>query len=543
MLRVDGDRLPFAAPWLIADPTEGSVQRNRGVADGLGLRLLHSDRAIHLDNEPDGEFARVVFDILEQLRCESLADPQSLGMAANLDAAFLEWTDKAESHQVGDSVLGLLLYTLTHMARAGLVRPIMHEAVDQSTEVTRSNISPIIGAPLYQLRAHKHDQAIFALHARHVAALMNDLAGNPDQDKRSSSTVAQRTGLTIPAGFESSMNGEGELHSVGSAFTGQSDDDRVELEDLGGYRIFTTEHDQVVEGRQLYPADERLRLRAALDRQIGAQAVSVNQLALRLQRLLGRPVEDGWVPLQEDGILDPARLSGIVVNTSHTHAFRQPWMQPTSPAVVTFVVDQSGSMKRQRYETVAVLLDTFCRALDLAGAKSEILGFTTGDWNGGRPLKEFYKAGSPKDPGRLNELLHIVYKSADQPWRRARTSIASMTQSRHFREGVDGEALAWAYRRLQQRSEPRRLLVFVSDGSPFDAASANNNRVGFMDDHIAAVARRIERDPAIEFGAVSLDLDMTPYTPNAVQLDLSGTLTLAHYRVLETLFANPAHNA
>ncbi len=186
---------------------------------------------------------------------------------------------------------------------------------------------------------------------------------------------------------------------------------------------------------------------------------------------------------------------------------------------------------------MAVLVDTFSRALDLAGITNEVLGFTTGAWSGGQALADWKAAGEPARPGRVNEAMHVVYKSADTPWRRARSSIAALADPQHFREGIDGEALAWAHGRLMLRPEPRKLLVMISDGSPTDAATSNVNRPGYLDDHLAGIADRIERFSGVELAAIGIDLDMSSYVRNAIDLDLAGTLTLRHYRALEQTFA------
>lgn len=178
----------------------------------------------------------------------------------------------------------------------------------------------------------------------------------------------------------------------------------------------------------------------------------------------------------------------------------------------------------------------FSRSLDLAGISNEVLGFTTSAWSGGRPLTEWKLAGAPDHPGRMNESMHIVYKDAETPWRRARSSIAALADPQNFREGLDGEALAWAHGRLMSRPEPRKVLVMISDGSPTDAATANVNRPGFLDDHLAGIADRIERFSPVELGAIGIDLDMSGYMRNAIDLDLTGTLTIQHYRALEQLF-------
>jgi len=208
-----------------------------------------------------------------------------------------------------------------------------------------------------------------------------------------------------------------------------------------------------------------------------------------------------------------------VTNPNQRDLFRREPLRPHSECVVTFLIDNSGSM-RTHIESLALLVDCLSRALELAGAKTEILGFTTGQWNGGRPFKRWRGQGSPADPGRLNELCHMIYKDADTPWRRARPAIAGLLKSDLFREGVDGEALLWARQRLRQRNEARRLLIVISDGCPMDSATHQANREDILDLHLRQVARQIEDEGEIELYALGVGLDLSAYYRHSLELDL-----------------------
>jgi cobaltochelatase CobT len=264
--------------------------------------------------------------------------------------------------------------------------------------------------------------------------------------------------------------------------------------------------------------------------------VSPFAIARRLRRLFQGVERDGWRSGEEEGVLDAARLGQVIANPMNRAVFRQERYRPTAPAVVMFLLDNSGSMKRQRHETLAVLVDTLSRALDLAGAKSEILGFTTASWNGGEPRNEWRRAGEPAGPGRLAETSHIIYKDADTSWKRSRLAVASLMRTQHFRESVDGEAIIWAYRRLMERPEPRRLLVILSDGAPTEAATRYANDGAYLERHLRDVVHFIEREGAIEIGAISVDEPVDSLFMRSVEMDLAGTLTLGEYGLLETLF-------
>ena len=547
-LTLDGQPVPIATPHLLASSDGGrvpaDVARSRGIADGLALMLRFSDRAIHERHRPDATVARVVFDALEQLRCEALAPPALVGVRANLDAAFAAWTGDAVGGGVAESRTSMLVFTTVQMVRSRLLRIQLGEDVDEVTEATRFHLAPVVGHALRELAPAVDDQVRFAAAAAEIARLVAEVAADGGTDTSASS---RRHRLVIPAEWD---RDDAEPDPPPARSTAAAERfaarDRAalstDLGDLGGYRVFSREYDRIAAGDELYRTPRLRAARAELDGLIGAQAVSAPRLAVAFRRLFGHPTDDDWSFGHDDGVLDGRRLSRLATTRSSHEAFKRRRTQLTSDTAVCFLIDNSGSMKRQRFESVAVLVDTFSRALDLAGVTNEVLGFTTGGWAGGRPIAQWRRDGEPPEPGRMNELLHIVYKDAGTSWRRSRLSLAAMLRTDHFREGLDGEALVWAHRRLLRRPEPRRLLVLISDGSPTDAATANVNRPGFLDDHLVAVADRIERLHAtthrgVQLGAIGIDLDMDGYVRRSVNADLTEALTLRHYGTLAALMA------
>ena len=527
-LRLGSRRVGLASPHLAADLGEVPADRARGVADSLGLLVRHSDLELHRALAPTEPLERVVFDLLEQLRCESLRPASWSGMDRNLDAAFAGWSDDCLAQRIAESGVGLLVFTVTHMARGRLLRPLTTEIIDDITEAQRFTLAPIIGEDLAALRLTRHDQRAFAFHARAIAEAVALVAG--DAGLAASGRDGDRVRLLLSE-WDDDESGIGMVVGAGGG-----GDRFADLDRLGDYHVFTRGFDREVTGPDLVPAARLPALRADLDRHRRAQSVSAARIAQRLVRLLARPAEDGWTIAEEDGEIDPARLSMIVTDPVEHRIFRQARLRPLADVAVTFLVDTSGSMKRQRYEAAAVLVDTFAQALDLAGASVEVLGFTTLTWAGGDARKAWKAAGSPDAPGRLADVEHIVYKDADTSWRRSRRSLAAMLSVHHYREGIDGEALVWAYRRLAAREASRRLLVLVSDGAPMETASAAANREGFLDDHLAAVAAAIDARHDVELGALTLDADLSGVFGRSRSIDLDGTLGLAHYEVLADLF-------
>jgi cobaltochelatase CobT len=230
----------------------------------------------------------------------------------------------------------------------------------------------------------------------------------------------------------------------------------------------------------------------------------------------------------------------VVANPSDTNIHRQPVRRPATDAVVSFLIDTSGSMKAQRYQSVAVLVDTLVRALEMAEVASEVLGFTTASWSGGRSRADWVAAGRPDNPGRLADVAHVVYKSADWSWRQSRLSMAAMLRTDHYREGLDGEALEWAAWRLALRPERRRVLVLVSDGLPMETSTTSANHEGYLTDHLRTVWQRLDQSavglgPEVELGAITLEHDLSGFVTRSVHLNLTGTLTVGTYDVLNRL--------
>lgn len=528
-LHIGSRRVGLASPHLAADLGAVDPSRARGIADSLGLLLRHSDLDLHRELAPTEPLERVVFDLLEQLRCESLRPEAWRGMDDNLAAAFSGWSNDCLQERIAESGVGLLVFTVTHMARGRLLRPLTSEIVDDIIEAQRFTLAPLIGEALYALANTRQDQQAFAFHARAIAEAIALVASDANLAVTGD---GDRTKLLL-SGWDDDEEGTGHVATGTAGQLGRFAD----LDHLGDYGVFTRQFDRELGGDALVPPARLRALRTELDQHRKAQAVSAARVAQRLVRLLARPADDGWTIAEEDGEVDPARLSMIVTDPVEHRIFRQPRVQPLADVAVTFLVDTSGSMKQQRYEAAAVLLDTFAQALDLAGASVEVLGFTTRSWAGGRAAKAWKSAGAPDGPGRVAELEHIVYKDVGTTWRRARRSIGAMLSVHHYREGVDGEALAWAYRRLAGQAASRRLLVVVSDGAPMETATAAANRDGFLDDHLAAVAAAIDARSDVELGALTLEADVSGIFRRSQLIDLDGTLGLGHYEALADLFS------
>ena len=522
----------IASPFLTLTANESPVIM-RGLGDALALILRHTDRELHKSLVPADPLQRVIFDMLEQLRCQALA-PDLRGIQQNLAAASEAWCQNARANGVAESGVGLLVYTLTHMARARLRLGMTDEEVDSIIEMPRARLGRLIGHALQQLPGHMQDQAAYAADALEIARLLTELAEASEfADGTAGSAryqmLAPLEWLDLDTSQDDGMSG------IAVSALPANERDQT-LHELGDYRAFTTDYDVEQQGSELYPLAQRRRARTELDQLVQAQAVSAHRIALRLRRLFGTFEPDEWRFGVDEGIVDGRRLPQLIANPMAREVFQRPRHVLRTDTVVSLLMDNSGSMKAQRYETLAVLADTLSRALDLANVPHEILGHTTAAWTGGRALEDWRAAGKLEDPGRIAEISRVVYKDADTSWKRARHSLAAMQLTRHFRESIDGEAIIWAHGRLMRRPERRKVLVVVSDGAPAEAATNRANRKGYLSDHLVNVVDFIERRTPVEIGALTVDNDVSSVFRRSMPIDLDATLTVGAYGVFEELF-------
>jgi cobaltochelatase CobT len=323
------------------------------------------------------------------------------------------------------------------------------------------------------------------------------------------------------------MAGEGE-QDPGDPGRRPMHDDRRNAPGEALYSTYTEDFDEVVEATELCDHDELLRLRHLLDQQIVHLQGVIARLANRLQRRLMAKQTRAWDFNLEEGILDTARLARIVANPTHSLTFKQEKDTDFRDTVVTLLIDNSGSMRGRPISVAAMSADILARTLERCNVKVEILGFTTRMWKGGQARERWIANGKPQKPGRLNDLRHIVYKSADQPWRRARKNLGLMLREGILKENIDGEALLWAYERLLGRPEQRRILMVISDGAPVDDSTLSVNPGNYLERHLREVIRFIETRSPVELIAIGIGHDVTRYYRRAVTIvdaeQLGGTM-------------------
>ncbi|MDR3396442.1 MAG: cobalt chelatase [Pandoraea sp.] len=519
--------LPLHAPHLQtlpgpADPFDPltALVTLRGAADGAALRLRHSDAALHRRLQPEAPLERLLFELMEQLRCETFIPAGMPGVAKNLRDRFEAWSRAMHLSGVADSHVGLLLYTVAQMGWSRLTGYPVIEDTEGLIEATRMAIAPRIGGALAGMRRTRADQAAFAVFARELAAdiaRMIRAAGgeqaDDDKDKDEEDEKGVRNAFSLFLDFD-----EQEDDGITLAHSGDS---RVLKASAQGYRVFTNRYDRELYAGTLVRRALLSEFRERLDERIVAQSINVPRLARALKAALAVPQRDGWSFGEEQGRIDGRRLAQLVSSPAERRLFRLEKHTLIAESMVSFLIDCSGSMKAQ-IESVAMIVDVLSRALDAAGVTNEILGFTTGAWNGGRARTDWLSRGKPRFPGRLNEVSHLIFKDAVTSWRRARTDITSLFKADLFREGVDGEAVEWACERLRSRSANRRLLIVISDGSPMDAATNQVNDEHYLDHHLREVVAQQQAIGDVEVLGLGVGLDLSPYYRNSLALDLTS---------------------
>ncbi|HEV7578051.1 MAG TPA: cobalt chelatase [Caldimonas sp.] len=517
-------RLPLFAPHLHPSLERDDFASFRGAADGLALRLSLSDAALHTAVAPDEPVEQLIFDWLEQFRVESLAPASLPGVAHNLRHRHETWS--AAFHDAGhiESARGLLLYTLAQVARARVTGDPVVAATEDRIEATRFALAPLIGHALAGLRRSRRDQAAYATHAKAIAtilaAMLRDAGGGRAEGDGANEADADDDDARSVFGLLMEEKEDAANERFATAVSGHG---RALGDEVTSYHVFTRTYDREVDAVSLVRPEALGEYRLRLDQRIASQHVRIAGLARALLALFAVPTNDGWDGAQEEGRIDGRTLSLLVAAPAERRLFRREHVEPRADAAVTFLIDCSGSMKVHA-EDVALLVDAFARSLEMAGVASEVLGFSTGAWNGGRARRDWLRAGRPAHPGRLNERLHLRFKSFETSWRRARPGIAALFKSEIFREGLDGEAVEWAAGRLVVREERRKILFVVSDGSPMDGATHLGNDARFLDHHLRTVTEAIEKAGTVELHGLGVGLDLSPYYRSSHILDLDARI-------------------
>jgi cobaltochelatase CobT len=505
----------------------------RAIGDRLALRTRYHNPRIHHTHRPAERPASDIFDQLELGRLDAIGVQWLAGVAKNImahpgaDNDGVRWLAfEALSGRSAPSEKT----RLAHAVRSALPAQLIDEIVALGASIT--NQDQIAAAVANWSRA-----AAAVLPPTLLAAIEKGQLPIPTRDVLRQLPRRGDPGATsAPLRDERRQPGEnGEGSTPGNAATtgrGASDD----------YRPFTTAYDRVVNAASLASRDELLTLRSRLEAEFGSIRSIVARLAKRLLRLLmARQVRE-WRFDLEEGVLDGSRLAALVASGGRAHLFKEESESPFPGTVVTLLIDHSGSMRGRPMLIAALTVEVFAQVLERCGVKCEVLGFTTRDWNGGEPAREWAAGGYPEHPGRLNALEHIVVKGADVPWRRARVGLGLFLHNEMLKENIDGEALVWAHGRLLARGEPRRILVVISDGTPMDEATLAANGHEYLESHLQVVVEDIERRARVQLAAIGIGHDVSLIYRNATTIASIEQLGPALSQKLMTLLGSAEHS-
>ena len=519
-LFLSGQRVHSGAPHSTPDPLRDGFAAHRGAADGIAMRLLHSDAKLHQQLAPEAPLQRLIFDLLEQLRVETLVEATHPGIRSNLYRRFRDWSLRFYQDGHADSDLGLLIYTIAQITWSRLSGYPTLEQTDDLIEITRGRITTVIGAELASLRRDRKNQASYAEHALSIAKIIDESLIEQQQSGKETTPADNEKALsriTLALDFSD----DAEDSNIATIVTGSS---KVLAEQNQVYQVYNRDFDREIKAASRIRDLELRQFREQLDAQIFHQGINVPRLARQISHLLATPRRDGWLFGEEEGLIDGRRLTQVIAAPRERRLFRKDQYHFKNDCMVSFLLDCSGSMKHC-IETIAMLVDIFARALDQAEIASEILGFTTGDWNGGKVYQQWLAQGRPANPGRLNERNHLVFKTAADSWRKSPRSIAALLKTDYFREGFDGEAVEWACSRMLQHEAAQRILFVISDGSPMDSATSLANDEFYLDNHLKNTVEKFDRRNSIEIYGIGVGLSLTPYYRHCLAIDLSESLS------------------
>jgi cobaltochelatase CobT len=558
---IDGKLVQLPEPSRAPSAKEIAVVR--GWADSLALTAACHDPKLHARLAPKSGPARAVFEAVERARVEALGANRMSGMAANLTARVEDQYGHGRYAEITERADAPLEDALSLIVRERLTGASPPDTARAMVDLWRPWIEERAGRTLSKLDKLAEDQATFGrslrdlLKSLNVSEELSDGEREEGEDDEQDPENGEQESKDTSEGQEpqdqdsEDQRGEGEegettdqaQDAEADQFDADSDSDEMadarepwrpnfnvlDNPEAFGYKVFSRAHDEEIAAENLSTPDELERLRSFLDKELRNLQGAVARLANRLQRKLLAQQNRAWDFDLEEGTLDVARLTRVITDPLHPLSFKHERDADFRDTIVTLLLDNSGSMRGRPIMVAACCADILARTLERCGVKVEILGFTTRAWKGGQAREAWLAAGKPANPGRLNDLRHIVYKPADAPWRRAKRSLALMMREGLLKENIDGEALAWAHRRLQARPERRRILMMISDGAPVDDSTLSVNTGSYLELHLRQVIEEIETRSSVELIAIGIGHDVTRYYRRAVTItdpsELAGAMT------------------
>ena len=562
------DNIPNNTPPTLPAPSANMPKKKRdlirGCADSYALNHAYHNPDIHAQSRQDNLQSQAAFDALERARCDSIGTLEMDGVAKNLDTLSEAKAQKRGFKYIKNREDVTIADALSIVARC--------EITGRKPTASNKNImklwQPYIKADFSNLKSLLHDQSAYSAAAKQLLCDLGlSISTNNQQGKESedSQGTAQESQSEPEESHEQLEEGEEQSSDDQSQDTDDSLDmdmddilDDLQSDDMaieespssampnrpdsftdyqeGRYSVYTTQFDEEINAEDLSDSFELERLRDMLDQQLSEHQNIITKLANRLQRKLMAKQRRQWEFDLEEGILDASRLAGVIANPNTPITFKQEKEVKFKDTTITILIDNSGSMRGRPIAIAAMTTDIIAQTLERCGLKTEILGFTTRGWKGGKSRELWMESGRPKNPGRLNDIRHIIYKDANAPIRRARKNIGLMLKEGLLKENIDGEALVWAYNRISRRPQERKILLIISDGAPVDDSTLSLNPSNILDMDLRGVIRFIENGSDVELTAIGIGHDVTKYYEKAITISDANELAEALTSQLSDLF-------
>ncbi len=552
-------RLPIISKEL----NDSELDKLRGEADKIALKIKYHDPVLHSKYLPSSDLSSQIFQLAEESRIEAVGSKNLIGIKKNLQNLVLEKFKETILPIPGSEDKEALVNALHLVIREKITGSKSPSNTSVSLEKWRPWINNKIGNLLNHLAENTDNQEVFAKYTKELlSALHADIGerdpnndgddedtedNNPDENEENDSSAESDNNNDEDTGLDSSsVSQENEQEIHGETQDADVDNENEESEGeivpnpLSGhnsrknninynYKVFSTKHDEIVNATELCEEEELNRLRGTLDKQLENLQGAIARLANKLQRKLQAKQNRSWSFDLEEGMLDASKLARVITQPLFPLSYKQEKDMKFRDTIVTLLIDNSGSMRGRPITIAAICADIMARTLERCGVKVEILGFTTKAWKGGLSREQWINEGKPTYPGRLNDLRHIIYKSADVPWRRAKNSLGLMLREGILKENIDGEALIWAHERLLGRPEDRKILMVISDGAPVDDTTLSSNSGNYLELHLKQVISFIENRSTVELVAIGIGHDVTRYYDKALTLtdaeQLGGAVT------------------
>ena len=546
-------------PQISKEPTEAELFKVRGIADSLALQARFKDEETFSKYDPSGEQAKEIYNELEIARCELLGEKFYPGSKRNIwqktKVEASAFSNKASISAEEESIAQLARFFIKRELSEADLPPEASQLLEK-----KEVFEDLTGHPEFKKTKDVLDQEKFAVLSRKLIErlgygeqlgelddiendidennqeeLEQDEAGQGSEDEE---TDASDNSETDDGESQQSTSADADIEDgqMEDAIEGEDQSENQTIQSIQGtqsketfYQVFDTTNDQEINANRLADITELEKLREYLDQQLASLKGAVSRLANKLQRRLQAKQNRTWKFDLEEGLLDAAKLSRIVLNPTTPLSFKQESSTNFKDTVVSLLIDNSGSMRGRPISIAAISTEILAKTLERCNVKCEILGFTTKAWKGGQSREKWLAEGRQKNPGRLNDLRHIIYKNADEPWRRAKLNLGLMMKEGLLKENIDGEALDWAHKRIIKREENRKILLVISDGAPVDDSTLSVNPANYLEKHLRYVINKIETTNRVQLLAIGIGHDVTRYYKKAVTItdaeQLAGAMT------------------